>query len=141
MACFWPLFASVGLIKLISNSSRQERFLKSFARYAQRFSTRTLRLCWSLILPGYVTKINQISLNCGLRLTSSCRVHALKCLREVVIVFSTRQLIIELRAYLLLKTLEEPSQRLPAMHQVFMLRCARSNRPCHGFRRVRHLYE
>ena len=98
MACFWPLFASVGLIKLISNSSRQERFLKSFARYAQRFSNRTLRLCWSLILPGYVTKINQISLNCGLRLTSSCRVHGLKCLREVVIVFSTRQLIIELRA-------------------------------------------
>ena len=65
-ACFWPLFASVGLIKLISNSSRQEHFLKSFARYAQRFSNRTLRLCWSLILPRYVTKINQISLNCGL---------------------------------------------------------------------------
>ena len=105
VACFWPLFASVGLIKLISNSSRQKRFLKSFARYAQRFSNRTLRLCWSLILPGYVTKINQISLNCGLLLTSSCRVHALKCLREIVIVFSTRQLIIELRAYLLLKKL------------------------------------
>ena len=27
VACFWPLFASVGLIKLISNSSRQDRLL------------------------------------------------------------------------------------------------------------------
>lgn len=47
VACFWPLFASVGLIKLISNSSRQERFLKSLVCSALIKSNATIMLVFN----------------------------------------------------------------------------------------------